>query len=215
MEELLIMISKRNLAVAAFVVFALLLALAYAQPEVQAQSGTPGANFTVTLLPPAQAARFTSIPYNGPLGGVALGVTITSNWNSYNIDTLAAFQRSCELLRVYRMTEFGDLIVHPSACSGNLFSFGSVGTGAYFFYGFGSVSAAQLAQMDVLWLARLTPTPNALAISANPLMLPAADWQVYLTVPRSGPMGGLALGAMRATDFTAYSLDTLLTFGRS
>ncbi len=204
------MIIKRRLIIVLCSIVAMMVALASVQPEVQAQGTLP-----VTLLAPSDAIRFTSIPYNGPRGGAALGVTITSDWNYYTIDTLAAFQRSCKFVRVYRQTDFGDLILHPSTCSGDVFTFQSVGTAAFIFYSFGSLRATQYAQMDVLWLQRPTPIPDGNPVVANSLLLPSSELRAYLSVPRTRVSGGVALGVMRATDFTAYSSDTLLTFQRS
>jgi len=56
----------------------------------------------------------------------------------------------CASVRVYRVTEWGDLILHPSTCNGTMLSFTSVGTGAYVLYAFGTMQGAQNAPVDVL-----------------------------------------------------------------
>ncbi len=206
------MITKRRLILVMFGIVPLLLALAYVQPGAQAQSATPTATTTLTLLSPADALAWKNIPYNGPLGGFQLGVGHATGYTWYSIDTLATFQRSCAFVRVYRVTPFGDLILHPSSCAGDVMTFQSVGTGHYIFYSFDSVSAAQLAQMDVLWTQRPTPTPSGSTIIANTLLLSATDAFSFTSVPRTGPLGGNALGVMRADGYTSYSLDTLTTF---
>jgi len=55
-----------------------------------------------------------------------------TNSNNNAGGTFVLGSNLCASVRVYRVTEWGDLILHPSTCSGTMLSFTSVGTGAYF-----------------------------------------------------------------------------------
>jgi len=73
-----------------------------------------------------------------------------TNSNTNAGGTFVIGSNLCASVRVYRVTEWGDLILHPSTCSGTMLSFTSVGTGAYVLYAFGTIQGAQNAPVDVL-----------------------------------------------------------------
>jgi hypothetical protein len=110
----------------------------------------------VSLLERKEALTFAE-PWrrqSAALGAFFLGVAKTTGFTDYVIPTRDAFRFSCDFIRVYRVTPFGDLILHPSECGNDVMSFESVGTGHYIFYVFNTKFAAQHAPQDILFLPK-------------------------------------------------------------
>jgi len=113
--------------------------------------GRPGSNGgDFNLQGGNETSNFTSPPFNGPTDSSPAGVFKATGFNVYTIDTVVTFGIPCQFVRAYRVTPNGDLILHPSVCSGGLLQLTSVGTGHYVFFGFGSATSAAFAQHDVL-----------------------------------------------------------------
>jgi len=76
-----------------------------------------------------------------------------STASDISVDTQAALGVSCSSVVVYRVTEVGDLVIHPFTCAGSVATF--KGTGGdfgvdYIVAAFGSLSGAQAAPQFVL-----------------------------------------------------------------
>jgi hypothetical protein len=89
--------------------------------------------------------------FGGPSSSKAEGKHRLECFSTYVIDVRTVLGVSCEQLRVYRQTQWGDLILHlETACNGDTMTIQAVGTGMYYFYGFGNASNAGHAQISVL-----------------------------------------------------------------
>jgi len=102
------------------------------------------------LLSSNESSSFIGAGTAAPAGAFGVGVFFANGFQTYTIDTRAGLNLSCAAVRVYRVTEMGDLILHPSTCSGDMLSFVSAGTGHYVLYAFGNTNGAQGAQNDVI-----------------------------------------------------------------
>jgi len=107
------------------------------------QSGSNNNNQNSSLLPSNESAGMMSVWRNSSVGGQVFGVVAAQGFTQYTINTRTAGNASCAFVSVYRVTENGDLIRHPSTCAGDMLSFTSVGTGHYVLFSFGNSSAAQ------------------------------------------------------------------------
>jgi len=102
------------------------------------------------LLSSNESSSFMGAGMASPAGGFGVGVFQANGYQTYTIDTRAGLNLSCAAVRVYRVTDRGDLILHPSTCAGDMLSFVSAGTGHYVLYAFGNTNGAQGAQTDVI-----------------------------------------------------------------
>ena len=121
--------------------------------RAQVFTPTPTLNTgNVTLLERKDATTFAA-PWRNTAavsGAFLLGIAKATGFTDYSIPTKIAFRWDCNFIQVYRVTDHADLILHPSVCANDMFSFESVGSGHYILYGFGTKFGTQHAPHDIL-----------------------------------------------------------------